>query len=241
MNWAKFNEEYNKYPLSHISTWYHKYVLQPFIKITTFLAYTMNLTPNFLTTLSFIIILMGMAVLLWSPYSLTVKIMSMLFLQLGFIIDCADGHLARIQKRTSLFGAFFDPFIDRVNNFVIFTVYGVLWFAAHPAYLNYAAIILYVAASSSYIFFTLAMLIQGYVFTDHRGAMQRMGKNLIENIIKLPYQFMNMGVHFLLLSLGYIFSCVYQVVVFYGVLGFLHTLVLILYLYWRERISLGYK
>lgn len=231
MAWKQFNEEYNKYPLSHVSTWYHKYIVQTPTKIITFVAYELNLTPNLLTTLSFLLIVLAMLILLWQPNSFAIKLLSLVFLQLGFVIDCADGPLARIKKQGSLFGVFFDPFIDRLNNFIVFLVFGILWFNQHSTYVNAQAIIIYIMAASAYIVFTIAMLIQGYVFIQSRGTMQRLGDDFKSTIIKLPYQFMNMGVHFLLLSLGYIFGYLYQVVVFYGVLSALITLALIFYLY----------
>jgi hypothetical protein len=73
-----------------------------------------GVTPNMLTYASFILrILAGYFILQGSWWTA-------FFFTLSYIVDCGDGLLARVTKKTSAFGAALDPFLDRISESLLF-------------------------------------------------------------------------------------------------------------------------
>ncbi len=86
------------------------------------------INPNVLTFVSFFLLLLSCAMVLYRAAFAGVfyRIVIALLIQLSFIIDCSDGQLARITGRTSKLGAWLDRLLDRVGEFAIFAVCGIL-------------------------------------------------------------------------------------------------------------------
>lgn len=84
--------------------------------------------PNTLTFVSFFLMLASCALVLYRQAfaGIYYRIVIALLIQLAFIIDCSDGQLARITGRMSKLGAWLDRLLDRIGEFAIFTVCGVL-------------------------------------------------------------------------------------------------------------------
>ncbi len=83
-------------------------------------------TPNQVSLFSFLVALGAFA-----SFGLGLAIVAGLLIQASSVIDGVDGDLARLQGRTSRFGALFDAFLDRLADAVI--VGGMAWWAwDHP-------------------------------------------------------------------------------------------------------------
>ena len=243
IDWVEFSERFSgdiRYAKDiRRSTWYHENVIMPCTKVATFIAYRINITPNMLTALSSILAVFGMVVIILQPSSLAAGLINLVFLQLCFILDNSDGKLARLQGRQSVFGDLFDKFLDRLNNFVIFGGFGFAWAISSPEKLSTFSVALYVAAASAFILYTIIATLLGLVFPHLKGTMKGYGLNWKEKIIKIPYQFMSMGTHFLLLSLSYILGFIYPMVVFYGILASSFTLAMLVFLYLKDAESVA--
>lgn len=83
--------------------------------ITTTLAKPLarlGVSPNAVTLLSMILLITGVILLVYTS-SIPLFIV---FIALSSLLDALDGALARLTGRTSIFGAFIDSTIDRVND-----------------------------------------------------------------------------------------------------------------------------
>ena len=73
-----------------------------------------NITPNQVSVLSFAIGIISALIYLFNN-----PLLAGIGVQASSIIDGVDGELARILKKTTRFGAFFDAILDRLVNIVI--------------------------------------------------------------------------------------------------------------------------
>ena len=78
------------------------------------LAERLRLTPNQVTVLSFISSMI--AGVLFLPGNFALDAWALVPFHFGKILDCADGQLARLSGQSSEFGAFLDPFLDRITD-----------------------------------------------------------------------------------------------------------------------------
>lgn len=83
--------------------------------------YKINVSPNTLTVLGLVFIVIGSVVLL-SGFMLTAGV----FILIGNICDALDGYLARKYNQQSRFGAFLDSVIDRYSD--IIPMFSILYF-----------------------------------------------------------------------------------------------------------------
>jgi phosphatidylglycerophosphate synthase len=234
MKWKEFNKLADKEFTTLGSTWYHMTVTFHGTKVIAFFANNIGLSPNLVSLFSSLFAVTAMGLILWKPNDLGAKLLSLLLLQLCFMSDLADGMVARIQKKTSRFGAFLDVFLDRFNSFIVFAGFGFAWVMNSSTKTSLISIAIYISAASAYILYTIAAMQRGFIFPDLKGAMEGFGKTWSEKVVKFPYQFINMGVHFLLLSLSYIVGLIYPMVIFYGILGGSMTIAMIGYLYFKD-------
>lgn len=77
--------------------------------------------PNTITMLSLIFgVFFGVTLLYYDN-----QIMAAVFITLAYFCDNFDGIYARYKKKTSVFGAIFDPFVDRINTIIFYFALGV--------------------------------------------------------------------------------------------------------------------
>ncbi|MEM0303460.1 MAG: CDP-alcohol phosphatidyltransferase family protein [Archaeoglobaceae archaeon] len=83
-----------------------------------------QISPNFITTLAFIVGLISAVVLFYNP------LVSVALILISQILDCVDGDLARITGRVSAKGAYLDRLFDRFVDFALIfaiAIYSQLW------------------------------------------------------------------------------------------------------------------
>ncbi|OGT07461.1 MAG: hypothetical protein A2103_04295 [Gammaproteobacteria bacterium GWF2_41_13] len=234
MKWKGFSDICEQSFYTKGSTYSHILSLK-LSKIIIFVAYNLKLTPNMLTLLSTLFMMVGMGLIIIAPHSLLFAIINILCLQLGFMLDCADGALARIQNKSSSFGALFDIFLDRFNNFVVFIGFGVAWVLRESGHVSLYFLLIYILSASAYILYTVLSFMRGVIFKNLAGTMERFGKTAKEKIIKIPYQFMNTSMHFFILGSAYIFGYIFYAVLFYGILSFIIIVIMLAYLYRNQK------
>ncbi len=81
--------------------------------------------PNAVTVVSFCILFAGAALfVLGKTGTPEGRVAAALLIQLSFTLDCADGQIARVLKKTSLFGAWFDKYLDRIGEMLLYASIG---------------------------------------------------------------------------------------------------------------------
>ena len=99
--------------------WWSSFITAPIgILLNVIVVEWSILNPNRLTTLSFIISLFGAAFIL--PYAYQNFFIAALLIQLGHVLDCMDGQMARYRGILSPAGFFYDKIADFVKIFILF-------------------------------------------------------------------------------------------------------------------------
>ena len=80
----------------------------------------LNFTPNILTTISFVVTLIGIYVYYNNYKKINLKIIALILIFVGYYFDCADGNFARTYKMTSEFGDFYDHICDNLKFVIMF-------------------------------------------------------------------------------------------------------------------------
>ena len=101
---------------------FHPYpVLSPYISY--FFVNYFPFTPNQISILWGIIGLIGAFFIAIGGY--WYMLIGILIYHAGFILDCTDGELARLKKKTSLGGAYLDKFLHQVHRSVLVLALGI--------------------------------------------------------------------------------------------------------------------
>jgi len=216
-----------------------------------FIFYRLGISPNTISGLSFLSAMVAVGAILFFPTSLGAQILALIMFQLCYALDCADGQVARAAGKATQFGKFLDLVLDRFNNFLAFTGYyaayvlssagggglgGLLWGepgsgSAPVTGVDPRELLLFFLAFSGYQLFVITNMIRGFVWSSHQGFARRaMTRSLVRRIITLPYELMDQGVHFLMLSLAYIFGLILPALWLYGFLGWVMFLLLLIVL-----------
>jgi len=151
---------------------YYDYMISRYIApyATIFFKNHGTKNPNTITFLSFIVILLSSVMVfgILKIDSIFYRIIIALLIQISFILDCADGQLARITGKTSKLGAWIDKLLDRVGEFAIFVSYGIV------AWLQTGRLL--------YVFLGI---VTGYALSAFSFAMTLSDSIRLENILKV--------------------------------------------------------
>ncbi len=99
--------------------WWSSFVTAPLgILLNVIVVDWSILNPNRLTTLSFIISLLGAAFIL--PHAYQNFVTAAILIQLGHVLDCMDGQMARYRDISSPAGSFYDKISDFIKIFLFF-------------------------------------------------------------------------------------------------------------------------
>lgn len=90
------------------------YVARPVAAVLVFFMKRTPLTPNQVTFLGLIIFIGALVPMILKPDAMGFLI-SVLLIQLAYVLDCVDGQLARIKNMTSEAGAYLDFLIDEIK------------------------------------------------------------------------------------------------------------------------------
>jgi phosphatidylglycerophosphate synthase len=129
------------------------------------LAKKMNVNPNALTIIGFIITT-GAALVI--PINL---FLGGLLILLGGAFDMLDGIIARVNNRTTKFGAFLDSVLDRYSDAFLFL--GLAWY-------------FYRADSSTGIFLSLGTMIGALLISYIRARAEALGKYCHVGLMERP-------------------------------------------------------
>lgn len=137
------------------------FMTRPVSHIAAFYCSKLNLSPNIVSFLSFLFCIAGGIILIFSQ-TIPSLILSIIFWWIGAILDAADGDLARYLNAGTPFGGWFDSFLDRLKEFLIFAIFGYLsWKKYHnELFLLLGLISIFTTVMSGYISDTKKLFIK---------------------------------------------------------------------------------
>jgi len=104
------------------------FMTRPVSHIVAFVSYKLSLTPNIVSFLSIVFCIISIVLLYLFPHDYVMICIAAVSWWIGGIFDAADGDLARFTGKGSAFGGWFDSFLDRIKEFLIFALFGYLMF-----------------------------------------------------------------------------------------------------------------
>lgn len=76
------------------------------------------LTPNIITTLSFLVSLLAVGLIVTGGY--TAFVIAAILINLSHVLDCMDGQMAKYRGISSAFGSYYDKVTDQIKVFLFF-------------------------------------------------------------------------------------------------------------------------
>ena len=217
INKNEYFKLYDKYE-KPASTLFHKYVSKKLARVFTYYFLKFNFTPNMMSFFTFVLSVMAVSFLLYFPNYEGI-LLFLILLQFSYVLDCSDGVVARITKTSSKFGAYFDITLDRLNIMVILTGVGIYHFMNNDFKLN--ELYIYLISSIFYINYQILSTIRPYYFPELNGYMKKKQKSLIQQIIKLIYEFIDTGIFYFILSVSLFFNIEIYTMLYYGIISLL--------------------
>lgn len=103
-------------------------VTRRFSRVATFyiLKWFPAVTPNILSLCSFTLALAGSLLFLHPLYG--IRLVGVILLQFGFVLDCSDGEISRITNQHSAFGAWLDSTLDRFKELAMLGALTWTWY-----------------------------------------------------------------------------------------------------------------
>jgi len=198
------------------STIFHKYISKKIARFITFYFLRLNITPNQMSVLSFVLLTIGIIFLL-SMDRLIGGIIFIVLSQLSYGIDCSDGVVARITKKSSNFGAFLDLFMDRISLFAMQFGVGL---SIYPSLSN-SELFVFVLSCFMYYLYTIVAMMKGFCFPKQKGVMKKglLANDLKSVFVKFLYEFIDTGIMLFIVGVSYLLHVEFYTMVSYGVLG----------------------
>ncbi len=197
-----------------------------------YLAYVLRLTPNFVSILSFLVgiaaaVMAGLIEDVW--YGGLVLLVGT---QLAYILDCADGVLARGTGSTTAFGAILDKTLDGIAMLCIPGILCLQAPARHEMLLTWVGpMILFTSVPN--IALALVIWLKGYV--DHGGAKQYQDERAHTPFwwaARIVAFCLDTPVFRLLMAVAWMTSTFVEFMIGYGVFA---TIALVIYLFKSHR------
>ena len=128
---------------------WNRFVARPLAAVLLVPLRATPITPNQITLLTLVVFAGGAALMALGPGWRNL-IISVAILELSYVLDCADGQLARLRGTSSPVGAHLDFLMDELKAFLLIAAVGVrLWLAtARPWWLVEALLGLVIVASA---------------------------------------------------------------------------------------------
>ena len=117
--WAKANKNYHATKKKQDINWWTEWVCRPLASFVVVCLMPTRVTPNQVTIMSFLVALVSASMLVLLP-SWSGGIVAALVFEASFVLDCADGQLARARETPSPLGHHFDFLLDEIKAFLIY-------------------------------------------------------------------------------------------------------------------------
>lgn len=171
-----------------------------------------GIKPNTITLLSLVSFLIGGGFFIQESY-----LVSGLFWVLSYVLDCTDGAVARATSTQSKFGAYLDVIIDRFISllFLCLLVNQATKLFENDIFGQAFIIMGAFGIAANAIISNLRVL----YFPELKGIGSRKGSLLSKPLFRWPYELMDTGNVFLLVSLSFYFQLEKEVLIIYTLIS----------------------
>lgn len=204
--------EYNKNE-KPASTIYHHYFSKNGAKAATYLFLKLGISPNFISLISFLTVLISSYLIATSQHLL----ISLLLLQLSYIFDCSDGVVARITNQGSKFGEMVDVSFDRILG-IIFSFALFINLLSNYS-LNTDEFFIYALLLTSYLSFTFVSTLRGYIFKELKNKAKEKKNGFIIKLVFFIYEFIDTGIYYMIISTAILLGLLDWVIIMYGLMA----------------------
>jgi archaetidylinositol phosphate synthase len=217
------------------STFFHRIISKNIAKILAYIFLRLNIKPNFITILSFLLFLTSFIFLYYS-YNL---FFFLIFTQLSYAFDCSDGVVARITNATSRFGGYLDLLIDRTSTILFFILLYFIYFKKNIDIIvsNSDIDFLYFLFSSIILLYSISGILISLFFKEKQSTISGNNikftgfKYIVTKIIKFLYEFIDTGTMYFIVSLSLYFNVYFYILIFYASISYIILSAQIFYLY----------
>ena len=225
MTYREFNVEYDRHEKT-ASTLYHKYIPKKVAKLLAYPLYISGITPNSISSLSFLFLLLSIGSLYYFGGLLGVLIFFVLSL-LSYSLDCVDGVLARITNQSSDFGGFYDLFLDRLGEIVLY--YFLFYYVVSTdVAVNYYLIS---ACLVTMFFYSIVSILRSFRLRKLDGTMKSPGSGIVSMSVRFFYEFIDTGTFYFFLAIAIALDLIDVLIMFYGFISFILTFGVLLFSY----------
>jgi phosphatidylglycerophosphate synthase len=138
--WSDIVAVYRASKKKHDVNWFTEHIARPPAAVVVALVARTRITPNQITFLSVIVAAAACAMWVVLP-SYAGSVAAALVFELSFVLDCADGQLARHRKLASPLGHLLDFLMDELKAMLLIAAIAVrLWLASQDPYLLIAGL-----------------------------------------------------------------------------------------------------
>jgi phosphatidylserine synthase len=117
--WHEIVAIYRSSKKQHDINWFTEWVARPPAAVVVYLLRATPITPNQVTFLSAVVAAAACAMFVALPGHLWAIAAALVF-EFSFVLDCADGQLARLRKRASPLGHLLDFLMDELKAMLLF-------------------------------------------------------------------------------------------------------------------------
>ena len=216
ISWKDYTRLYveNEHPPSTI---FHKHVSKRLAKILTFIFLKIDISPNKLSLSSFLLVLFSLLGVLIIKDPLLGSFTFLFLSQLSYAIDCSDGVVARITKKTSSFGGFLDLTLDRLSS--SFLLVGTLYYLFNnDTEMN--LILGSLIGFLTYQFYSYMSDIRGFTYKALKGYTKTIDDKSFKRVfILFIYEFIDTGTFYFMLFIGFFLQAIPWVMMIYFMLS----------------------
>lgn len=218
LSWKEYIELYSEFEHPP-STYFHKHVSKRIAKFLTYFFVKIDASPNLISICSFFLLFLGISCFYFIDSHNLACLAFLLLSQLSYAFDCSDGVVARINKRTSSFGGFLDLTLDRLSsNLLMLGTIGYLY----TQEASIQIILISLIAFLSYQFYSYISDIRGFMFKSLKGYTNSIGDKSIKRLsILFIYEFIDTGTFYFILFLGFYFSLMLEILIFYLIISWI--------------------
>ena len=138
------------------------FMTRPVSHVFAYFCYKLSLSPNFVSFLSMVFCFFSVVIIYLYSSNYNLILLAAAMWWIGAIFDATDGDLARFTNKGSQFGGWFDSFLDRIKEFLIFALFAYLMYKEYgnEIYLLAGLLSIFTNVMSGYISDTKKLFIQ---------------------------------------------------------------------------------